>query len=47
VTSLAAPYFNLRRTLRPYGDRLVRLNVGLEPPAALIADLEQAFAALA
>lgn len=47
VTSLVAPYFKLRRTVRPYGDRLVRLNVGLEPAPLLIADLEQALSALA
>jgi len=46
VTSLVAPYFKLRRTVRPYGDRLVRLNVGLEPAPLLIADLEQALSAL-
>ena len=43
VTSLAMPWFNLRRTHgTPYGGRLVRLNVGLEDVDDLIADLDQA-----
>jgi cystathionine beta-lyase len=43
VTSLAVPCFDLRRTLSgSYGGRLVRLNIGLENPDDLIADLEQA-----
>jgi cystathionine beta-lyase len=46
VTSLAMPHFNLERTYRSYGSRLVRLNIGLEAVGDLIADLESAFAAL-
>jgi len=46
VTSLAMPQFGLPRRWRPYGDRLVRLNVGLEDATDLIADLDQAFAKL-
>ncbi len=43
VTSLAIPCFDLRRTQgTSYGGRLVRLNVGLENPDDLIADLDQA-----
>jgi cysteine-S-conjugate beta-lyase len=42
VTSLAVVYPNLDRPGRPYGGRLVRLNVGLEEPSDLIADLDQA-----
>jgi cystathionine beta-lyase len=42
VTSLAIPCFDLQRTHGPsYGGRLVRLNVGLENPDDLIADLDQ------
>lgn len=44
VTSLAVPFFELRRTHGPsYGGRLVRLNVGLEHVDDLTADLDQAF----
>ncbi|HEX2077788.1 MAG TPA: cystathionine beta-lyase [Longimicrobium sp.] len=44
VTSLAVPWFDLRRTHGPsYGGRLVRLNVGLEHVDDLTADLAQAF----
>jgi cystathionine beta-lyase len=43
VTSLAVAYPNLNRPGRDYGGRLLRLNVGLEEPADLIADLAQAF----
>lgn len=39
VTSLVMPRFGLNRRFRSYGDRLVRLNVGLEDPQDLIADL--------
>jgi len=42
VTSLVVVYPNLDRPGRPYGGRLVRLNVGLEEPSDLIADLSQA-----
>lgn len=43
VHSLAVPWFGLARTHgTPYGDRLVRLNVGLEDPDDLVADLAQA-----
>lgn len=41
VTSLALVYPNLDRP-QDYGGRLVRLNVGLEEPEDLIADLAQA-----
>jgi cystathionine beta-lyase len=45
VTSLAVPFFELARTHGPrYDGRLVRLNVGLEDPRDLIADLEMALA---
>ncbi len=40
--SLAMAYPPLPRTQRGYDGRIVRLNVGLEEPADLIADLEQA-----
>jgi cysteine-S-conjugate beta-lyase len=46
VTSLAVVYPNLDRPGRSFGGRLVRLNVGLEEPADLIADLDQALAAM-
>jgi cysteine-S-conjugate beta-lyase len=42
VTSLIVVYPKLDRPGRPYGGRLVRLNVGLEEPSDLIADLDQA-----
>jgi cystathionine beta-lyase len=43
VTSLAVPWFDLHRAQgTSYGGRLVRLNVGLEDPDDLIADLDQA-----
>ena len=42
VTSLALVYPNLQRPGRHYAGRLVRLNVGLEEPSDLIADLAQA-----
>jgi cysteine-S-conjugate beta-lyase len=42
VTSLAVVYPNLQRPERHYAGRLVRLNVGLEEPSDLIADLAQA-----
>ena len=42
VTSLAVVYPNLDRPGQDYGGRLVRLNVGLEEPSDLIADLAQA-----
>ncbi|HEX6037661.1 cystathionine beta-lyase [Longimicrobium sp.] len=46
VTSLAVPFFDLHRTHGPaYDGRLVRLNVGLEHPDDLVADLDQAFRA--
>ena len=35
-------YSSLGREHRNYGRQLVRLNIGLEEPADLIADLEQA-----
>lgn len=44
VTSLATPWFELKRTHGPWYDgRLVRLNVGLEDVDDLTADLDQAF----
>ena len=43
VTSLAVVYPALDRPNDDHGHRLVRLNVGLEAPADLIADLESAF----
>ena len=46
VTSLAVAYPNLDRRGRGYGGRLVRLNVGLEEPSDLIADLTQALNAM-
>lgn len=42
VTSLAVPCFDLKRQYRDYGDRIVRLNVGLESTDDLIADLGHA-----
>jgi cystathionine beta-lyase len=43
VHSLVLPWFHLKRTHpTPYGDRLVRLNVGLEDPDDLVADLARA-----
>ncbi|MCV0429335.1 MAG: PLP-dependent transferase, partial [Roseibium sp.] len=39
VTSLAVVYPDLDRPGKDYGSRLVRLNIGLESPADLIADL--------
>jgi len=46
VTSLVVPCFGERRTVRLYGNRLIRLNIGLEDASDLIEDLEQAFALL-
>ena len=46
VTSLAVPHFGVARQVRPYGTRLVRLNIGLEDPGDLIADLDAALALL-
>jgi cystathionine beta-lyase len=43
VTSLVMPRFGLNRKYRSYGDCLVRLNVGLEDPQDLIADLASGF----
>ena len=42
VTSLIVVYSTIDRPGKDYGGRLVRLNVGLEEPADLIADLNQA-----
>ena len=42
VTSLVMAYDGLTRANRNYGRHLVRLNVGLEEPQDLIADIEQA-----
>ncbi|WID97959.1 cystathionine beta-lyase [Bosea vestrisii] len=46
VTSLAVPYFHVRRQHRAYGSRLVRLNIGLEEVEDLLADLEGALETL-
>jgi cystathionine beta-lyase len=47
VTSLAIPgRGQTARSDWPYGDRLVRLNIGLEATTDLIADLDQALSAL-
>ncbi len=46
VTSLVVVYPNLDRPAMNYGGRLVRLNVGLEEPADLIADLAQSLAVM-
>jgi cystathionine beta-lyase len=46
VTSLAVVYPNLRRPGKLYGGRLIRLNVGLEEPSDLIADLAQALGSM-
>lgn len=45
VVSLVMAYPHLMRPTPDQGTRLVRLNIGLEDPADLIADLEQAIAA--
>lgn len=44
VTSLVMAYPHLKRPSSEDGPRLVRLNVGLEHPADLIADLDQSIA---
>lgn len=44
VNSLAVVYPDLDRPNRDYGGRLVRLNIGLEMPHDLIADLEASLA---
>lgn len=46
ATSLVMAYPPIARRGRDYGRRLVRLNVGLEEPEDLIADLAQAFDAI-
>jgi len=47
VTSLVMPWPEpANRPDARYGDRLVRLSIGLEDPADLRADLEAAFAVL-
>jgi cysteine-S-conjugate beta-lyase len=46
VTSLVVVYPNLQRPGRSYGGRLVRLNVGLEEPSDLLADLAQALSVM-
>ena len=45
VVSLVMAYPHLKRPTPDEGPRLVRLNIGLEDPADLIADLSQAIAA--
>jgi cystathionine beta-lyase len=42
VTSLVMAYESLARANRNYGHQLVRLNIGLEDPQDLIADLDGA-----
>jgi cystathionine beta-lyase len=46
TASLVTIYPKLHRPGREYGGRLVRLNIGLEEPADLIADLERALAGI-
>jgi len=47
VTSLAVAYdFSGWRDRPDYQHRIVRLNIGLEDPDDLVADLEQAFTKL-
>jgi len=47
VASLAVPYDTRRvRTRQDYGDRIVRLNIGLESTEDLIADLEHGLHAM-
>jgi cystathionine beta-lyase len=46
VTSLVVVYPNLQRPGKSYGGRLARLNVGLEEPSDLLADLDQALCAM-
>lgn len=45
VVSLVMAYPHLKRPTPDQGPRLVRLNIGLEDPADLIADLDQAMSA--
>jgi cystathionine beta-lyase len=47
VTALAVAYPRLDRPGKEYGGRIVRLNVGLEEPEDLIADLAQSLARIA
>ncbi len=47
VNSLVMAYPPIRRRSRDYGRRLVRLNIGLEEPKDLIADLESALGEIA
>jgi cysteine-S-conjugate beta-lyase len=46
VTSLVVAYPNIDRPGQNYGRRLVRLNVGLEEPSDLIADLDRSLNAM-
>ncbi|HAD28356.1 MAG TPA: cystathionine beta-lyase, partial [Rhodobacteraceae bacterium] len=46
INSLAIVYPNLQRPDQDFGGRIVRLNIGLEAPNDLIADLDQATKAL-
>jgi cystathionine beta-lyase len=46
INSLAIVYPNLQRLNQDFGGRIVRLNIGLEAPADLITDLDQAMKAL-
>jgi cystathionine beta-lyase len=45
LTSLVTPQFSVTREVRAYGSRLVRINIGLEDPEDLIADLARALEA--
>ena len=47
VTSLVVAYPDIDRPGQDYGGRLVRLNVGLEEPSDLIADLDRSLSAMA
>jgi cystathionine beta-lyase len=46
TTALVVVYPKLERPGKDYSGRIVRLNIGLEEPADLIADLAQAFKAI-
>jgi cystathionine beta-lyase len=46
VNSLAVVYPDIDRPGQDFGGRLVRLNIGLETPSDLIADLEAALVGL-
>jgi cystathionine beta-lyase len=46
INSLAIVYPDLQRPGQDFGGRIIRLNIGLEAPNDLIADLDQATKAL-